>query len=158
MKAIVAAFGAGFAFAVGLAVSGMTLPQKVVGFLDVSGDWDPSLALVMVGAIGVYLPAWLLIRRRRRPVLAQRFSTPDKAGVDGRVLLGSAIFGLGWGLSGFCPGPGIVSSGAGSLGAVLFVLAMLGGSALARAMLAPAPQVARSAELSQLARQQQPPA
>ena len=99
----------GALFGLGLAVSGMANPTKVIGFLDVAGDWDPTLAFVMGGAILVAGPAFGLIFRRRRPVLADDFDLPAKKEVDARLLGGSALFGIGWGLSGFCPGPAVVA-------------------------------------------------
>jgi len=114
--------GSGALFALGLAVSGMTQPAKVVGFLDVSGDWDPSLAFVMLGAVGVYLSVYRgLVARRAAPLYADRFSIPTGSQIDARLLGGAAIFGVGWGLSGFCPGPALVSLGAGTPSALWFV-------------------------------------
>jgi uncharacterized membrane protein YedE/YeeE len=114
----VVAFLAGLVFAVGLALAGMTMPSKIVAFLDVTGAWDPSLALVMLSAIGVYLPVHRAVRRRGRPVLAGAvLSVPSETAIDGRLVGGAAIFGVGWGLSGLCPGPAIVSVGAACRGA-----------------------------------------
>ena len=104
LRLLVALFS-GALFGLGLAVSGMANPQKVIGFLDVAGDWDPTLAFVMCGALLVTVPAFRMIFRRRRPVLAEDFELPTKKEVDGRLVGGSALFGVGWGLSGFCPGP-----------------------------------------------------
>lgn len=129
MKNIAAAFLAGGLFAAGLALAGMTSPEKVIAFLDVSGRWDPSLAFVMVGAIGVYLPLQWLVRRRRAPVLATRFVLPKETPVDARLLLGAAAFGVGWGLVGYCPAPAIASLATGSVPALEFVGGMLGGLA-----------------------------
>ena len=95
---------AGTLFGLGLAISGMVNPAKVIGFLDITGDWDPTLAFVMGGALLVTIPAFRLILKRSRPVLADKFELPTKKDVDGRLLAGSAIFGVGWGLAGFCPG------------------------------------------------------
>ena len=105
----VMAFLSGLLFAAGLGLSGMTKPAKVSAFLDVTGDWDPSLMLVMVGAIGVYAVTVLLARRRGTPWLAPSFVWPTTKSVDARLLGGAALFGIGWGLSGLCPGPAIVS-------------------------------------------------
>jgi uncharacterized membrane protein YedE/YeeE len=128
-----AAFGSGALFGVGLIVSGMSDPAKVRGFLDVFGAWDPSLAFVMAGAIGVHAPLVWLVARRRAPFAAHAFSVAPKRRVDGRLVLGSAIFGVGWGASGYCPGPALVSlPAAGTLG-VLFVLSLLLGSWLVSA-------------------------
>ena len=127
---LLATFLAGLLFAVGLVVSGMTLPSKVVGFLDFFGKWDPSLAFVMVGAIGVYATLSRLITRRRRPVFVDAFQIPTSRVIDGRLVAGAAIFGVGWGLAGYCPGPAVVSVGSGSRSALVFVGAMLGGMLL----------------------------
>ena len=121
------AFAAGGLFALGLVISGMTQPAKVIAFLDFAGDWDPSLAFVMVGAIGVCLPAFRVLLRRPAPLLAPRFVLPAERAITRRLVAGAAIFGVGWGITGFCPGPGIVGIGAGALPAVVFVLAMLVG-------------------------------
>jgi uncharacterized membrane protein YedE/YeeE len=131
VKQIAASFGVGLLFGAGLLVGGMTDANKVIGFLDVSGDWDPSLALVMVGAIAVHLMFMrLVLPRRTAPVLGGRFGLPTRTDLDGRLLGGAALFGLGWGLGGFCPGPGLVSVASGSATALTFVGAMTGGMAL----------------------------
>ena len=103
------AFASGLLFAGGLGLSGMTKPAKVQAFLDVTGDWDPSLMLVMVGAIGVYAVAVAVARRRAAPLYATRFAWPTLSVIDARLVGGAALFGVGWGLMGFCPGPAIVS-------------------------------------------------
>jgi uncharacterized membrane protein YedE/YeeE len=125
----VAPFAAGLIFAVGLGLAGMTDPRKVIGFLDVFGRWDASLAFVMAGAIGVHLPFLRLVRRRP---LAAGCGDPSGTGpaVDRDVLLGSAVFGVGWGLGGYCPGPAVVSAATGGAQAVVFLMAMLLGVAL----------------------------
>jgi uncharacterized membrane protein YedE/YeeE len=127
---------AGLIFGVGLILSGVTQPQKVVGFLDLFGNWDPSLAFVMIGAIGVHALAYAtLIKPRRSPMFEERFHLKQEQRIDGRLLMGAAIFGVGWGLGGFCPGPGIVSLGTGSLDAIVFVVGMLGGMFIFRVLL-----------------------
>jgi uncharacterized protein len=126
-----AAAFAGLLCGLGLVVSGMTDPAKVVGFLDLGGKWDASLMLVMVGAITAFAAAYRLLLRRSRPLLAAAFFTPDKRSVDGKLLLGAAVFGLGWGLGGFCPGPAIVSLGAFTADALVFVIAMTVGMVVA---------------------------
>ena len=126
--------GAGFLFAVGLALSGMTHPAKVSAFLDVAGAWDPSLAWVMGGAVAVYFAANRFARRRARPLHAAAFPPRPPTRIDARLIGGAAIFGVGWGLSGFCPGPALVSVGAGVSAALWFVPAMLAGMALQRLM------------------------
>jgi len=123
---------AGLVFAAGLALSGMTHPEKVLAFLDLFGSWDPSLALVIAGAAGVYFVTHRLARRLPRPLQAERFPDPPRAGIDRRLLLGSLVFGAGWGLSGFCPGPALVSVGAAAGPALWFVPAMIAGMALHR--------------------------
>jgi uncharacterized membrane protein YedE/YeeE len=124
----------GFVFAVGLALSGMTQPDKVIGFLDFTGRWDPSLALVMCGAVAVYLGAYRWTRRRPRPVFAEAFPDPPHNLIDGRLIAGALLFGIGWGLSGFCPGPALVSLGAGTRAALWFVPGMVAGIGLHRFM------------------------
>lgn len=124
MKRNAAAFGAGALFAVGLAISGMTQPSKIVGFLDIAGHWDASLAFVMVGAIAVHFVAYRLIRRRSAPLFDTKFHVPTRKDVEPRLVLGAALFGVGWGLGGFCPGPGLVAAGGGSLNAVIFLIGM----------------------------------
>lgn len=126
MRNLVAAL-AGAVFAVGLGVSGMTLPQKVIGFLDFAGDWDPALAFVMGGAVTVYGVLFQLARRRPRPVFAGRFRVPTRRDLTPKLVLGSVMFGAGWGLGGFCPGPALASIGTATSSVIVFVLAMLVG-------------------------------
>ncbi len=121
---------AGALFGLGLAISGMVDPQKVIGFLDVAGDWDPTLAFVMGGALLVTIPAFRLIFKRPRPVLADEFELPTKKGLDTRLLGGSALFGVGWGLSGFCPGPAVTALTTGLTPVFAFVVAMIAGMAI----------------------------
>ena len=118
---------AGILFGVGLVVGGMTIPSKIVGFLNFFGDWDPSLVFVMAGAIAVYLPAYRLITKRSKPILEEVFVLPSRRDIDGRLLVGAAIFGAGWGLGGFCPGPALTSLGGLSEAALTFVPAMFAG-------------------------------
>ena len=120
----------GLVFGLGLIVSGMANPAKVLGFLDLAGAWDPSLMLVMGGAIGVALPAFWLARRRSKSLLVDSMQLPTSRRIDRRLLLGSLAFGAGWGIAGFCPGPALVSLLAGQPKAWLFVIAMLVGMAL----------------------------
>ncbi len=131
-KANLAAFAGGVMFAAGLIVSGMTKPSKVVGFLDVFGRWDPSLGLVMVGAIGVHFVAYRLVRRRSAPIFGKTFHIPSRTDIDTRLWTGAAIFGVGWGLAGYCPGPALVASGAGISSALIFVAAMTTGMMIER--------------------------
>jgi uncharacterized membrane protein YedE/YeeE len=125
------AIAAGLLFGAGLLLSGMTRPAKVLGFLDLFGDWDPSLALVMAGAIGVHALGYRLVRRRAVPLADDRFWVPERGAIDARLLFGSALFGVGWGLSGYCPGPALVSLASAAPGVLLFVLALIVGSKLA---------------------------
>lgn len=118
---------AGLIFGVGLCVSGMNRPEKVLGFLDIAGLWDPSLAFVMAGAIGVAFFAFRLAAMRARAWLGDPMRLPTSTTVDRRLLAGSAIFGLGWGLAGVCPGPAIVDLGFLDPRAAVFVVAMLAG-------------------------------
>ena len=127
MKGNLAALAAGALFALGLAISGMTRPEKVIGFLDVTGQWDGSLALVMGGAIGAHAVLLRLIGRRSAPVFAAAFKPTAAASIDARLLAGSAIFGLGWGLSGYCPGPAIVAVGGLNAKALVFAIGMTAG-------------------------------
>jgi len=123
-------FLSGLLFAVGLGVGGMTQPAKVIGFLDITGNWDPALMFVIAGAIGTYSLIYRLSRRRNAPVLATNFQVPTRKDVDRRLLAGAAIFGAGWGLGGFCPGPALTSLASGQTPVLVFVVAMLGGMAL----------------------------
>jgi uncharacterized protein len=125
-----AALGCGLVFGLGLAVSGMMKPAKVIGFLDVAGDWDPTLAFVMGGALLITIPGYRVILARRRPVLANGFSLPTKKSLDAPLIWGSALFGVGWGLVGFCPGPAVAAIGTGFPAVLGFVAAMIAGMAL----------------------------
>ncbi len=128
--ATIMALVAGLLFGVGLIVSGMANPAKVLGFLDVAGHWDPSLAFVMAGAIAVGTLAFLIAGRRGRSWLGRPIQWPTATGITARLVLGSAVFGIGWGLAGFCPGPALVALGSGVPKAIGFVGAMLVGMAV----------------------------
>lgn len=121
---------AGLVFGLGLIVSGMANPAKVLGFLDLAGRWDPSLALVMAGAIAVGSVAFLLAKNRARSLLGAEMKLPTASRIDRRLVMGSALFGMGWGIAGFCPGPGLVALGMGESKALVFVAAMLAGMAV----------------------------
>lgn len=123
------AFFVGFIFAIGLAVSGMTQPQKVISFLD-PWNWDPSLLFVMVGAIAVHALSYPLVKKRSSPLLDTKWHVPTRNDLTTRLVLGSALFGIGWGLGGFCPGPGVSSLAAGDVRVFAFVGAMIGGMLL----------------------------
>ncbi|HXE47140.1 MAG TPA: DUF6691 family protein [Ramlibacter sp.] len=132
-------FIAGLLFGIGLLLSGLTDPGKVTGFLDLAGAWDPSLALVMAGAIAVGFFAFAAARKRTTNYLGGAMQLPASDDIDSRVLIGSAVFGVGWGLVGFCPGPAVVATGAGHWQALVFTLAMLGGMAVHELAARPAP-------------------
>lgn len=129
MQALVA-LSAGLVFGLALILSGMADPARVLGFLDLAGPWDPSLAFVMIGAIGVGLPTFAVAGRRRRSFLDFDMQLPASTPIDQRLVLGSLSFGIGWGLAGFCPGPALVALGMGQTKAFVFVAAMLAGMAL----------------------------
>ncbi len=124
---VVASLFAGLVFGLGLIVSGMANPAKVVGFLDLAGHWDPSLGFVMAGAIAVGLAAFAVARDRTVSLLGADMKLPTARHIDRRLIAGSALFGIGWGIAGFCPGPGLVALGMGEVKALVFVVAMLAG-------------------------------
>jgi uncharacterized membrane protein YedE/YeeE len=134
--AALAQFVIGLIFGLGLLLSGMSNPAKVLNFLDFAairtGTWDPSLAFVMAGAIAVTFVGFTLVLRRSQPLFAEKFHLPGKADIDARVIAGPAIFGIGWGLAGFCPGPAFTALGFGTMAALVFVVAMFAGMWLAR--------------------------
>lgn len=121
---------AGLVFGFGLILSGMADPAKVLGFLDLAGAWDPSLALVMAGAIAVGLPAFALARRRSQSLIGAPMRLPTARQIDRRLVGGSLLFGIGWGIAGFCPGPALVALGMGLAPALVFVAAMVAGMAV----------------------------
>ena len=124
-----ASLASGLLFGVGLAVSQMMNPAKVLGFLDVAGAWDPSLALVMIGALAITLPAFRQVLKEPAPRLAANFLVPGAGAIDARLVGGAAIFGVGWGLVGFCPGPALAALSVGDGRVLIFVVAMLAGMA-----------------------------
>jgi uncharacterized membrane protein YedE/YeeE len=125
------AFLVGSLFGIGLALSQMTNPERVIGFLDITGRWDPTLALVMAGALMLTLPGFYLVLRRPRPVIDRQFHLPTQSTIDRRLLCGAALFGVGWGLAGMCPGPALAALVSGQMGLFLFVGAMIAGQWLA---------------------------
>ena len=135
----VSPFLAGLLFGLGLCLSGMTDPQKVLGFLDLAGAWDPSLAFVMVGAIAVAFIAFRIASRLASTFSGHAFQLPTSKTIDARLVGGSALFGISWGLAGLCPGPAIVNLGYLNPSAALFVLAMVAGMAVRAAIATPAP-------------------
>ena len=137
-KSNIASFICGILFSIGLGISGMTQPQKVIGFLDVFGEWDLSLAFVMFGAVLSYLILQLWIQRNFSiPVLGGSFKITSRKDLDRSLIIGALLFGSGWGLGGYCPGPAITSLGSGSLNALLFVVAMGIGMLVADRVISP---------------------
>lgn len=127
MVTVFASLLAGLVFGLGLIVSGMANPAKVLGFLDLTGAWDPSLAFVMAGAIVVAALAFAVAKKRTVSLLGAAMTLPASRDIDRRLVIGSVVFGIGWGVAGFCPGPGLVALGMGELKALAFVAAMLAG-------------------------------
>ncbi len=132
MGRLLASLGAGTVFGLGLAISQMVNPAKVLGFLDIAGNWDPSLAIVLAAALAVTSVSFRVVLRRPGPLLAPAFDVPARTAIDTRLVAGAALFGLGWGLIGLCPGPAIASLAYGLEQPVYFVVAMMAGLGLAR--------------------------
>lgn len=135
---IIIQFAIGLIFGLGLVVSGMSNPAKVLNFLDLAairtGNWDPSLAFVMIGAVITAFIGFRWVLKRPRPVFAETFQLPARSDIDPRVIIGPAIFGIGWGLAGLCPGPAFVALGYGSSKSIQFMIAMIVGMMIARAL------------------------
>jgi uncharacterized protein len=127
---IIAPLSCGLIFGAGLLISGMVQPTKVLGFLDILGAWDPSLAVVMAAALAVSVPGFMLANRRSRPWLAEQYFWPSKSEIDLPLVTGAALFGVGWGLVGLCPGPVLESLATLSPGVIVFTVAMAAGMAL----------------------------
>jgi uncharacterized protein len=125
-----ASFFVGFVFAIGLVVSGMTQPHKIIQFLDIGGSWDYSLIFVMIGAIAVHAIAYPLVRRRESPLFETKWHVPTRKDITPSLVVGSTLFGMGWGLGGFCPGPAITSLSSGNAQSFIFVGSMLSGMVL----------------------------
>lgn len=136
MARVLAALLSGVLFGLGLAISGMTDPNVVIGFLDLFGDFNPALMFVLGGAVGTTLVAFRFVLRRPSPVLADGFQLPTRKDIDARLLIGAGLFGIGWGLAGYCPGPALVSAGALIDTALVFVPVMLLSGWLTRRLLA----------------------
>ncbi len=130
----------GLLFGLGLIIGGMTDPSKVIGFLDFAGDWEPALAFVMAGGVGVHFLLSQFVLKRKSPLYDQVFHLPTKRDLDAKLLVGAAIFGIGWGLAGYCPGPGIVAGGAGSESAIIFVATLIIGMIVQHGVFEPRPQ------------------
>lgn len=137
MVQLVVSFIAGWLFAVGLILSGMSNPSKVLNFLDVTGNWDPTLAFVMAGALLVTFPAFRFVLKRPAPFLSDRFYLPTRQQIDAHLLSGAAIFGVGWGLAGLCPGPALTALGSGAISAFVFVAAMTVGALVHKYIIEP---------------------
>ena len=140
MNKLFIALIAGVIFSIGLGVSGMIQPAKVTAVLDFTGNWDPSLAFVMMGAIAVHALLYRLIRSRPSPIFAETFAIPSRKDIDPKLIGGSALFGLGWGIGGFCPGPALTSVASGESSVLIFVGAMIGGMLLHKFLTNPSPQ------------------
>jgi uncharacterized membrane protein YedE/YeeE len=134
MGSMITGLAAGLLFGAGLALSGMTDPRVILGFLDVAGPWNPALALVMIGALAVTIPGYRLVFRRGRPLWADRFVLAGTGGIDARLIGGAALFGIGWGLGGYCPGPALAALSALWPGTLIFVAATGLGLALIKAL------------------------
>lgn len=132
MNRIVVALAAGALFGAGLALSGMADPHRVRGFLDLFGEWDPTLAFVMGGAVIPMAVAWMIQRRLDKPFADAHFSLPGTTQLDGRLATGSILFGIGWGIGGLCPGPALADLVIAPAGAAIFIIAMLAGMAVQR--------------------------
>jgi uncharacterized protein len=132
MKSVLVALPCGSLFGVGLAISRMTDPTVVLGFLDIFGHFDPALAFVLCGAVGTTLVACPRVLRRRQPILAAEFNLPASRSIDSALVTGAALFGIGWGLAGYCPGPALVGAAGGIATALVFVPAMIVGSFIQR--------------------------
>ena len=134
MAAVISCLVVGTVFGVGLAVSQMINPAKVIGFLDFAGNWDPTLGVVMVAALVCAAPGFALVKRRGTPILGKSFQIPSRKDIEWRLLSGAAVFGVGWGLSGFCPGPALAAMSAGMYQVFIFVGAMVAGMLLHKLM------------------------
>ena len=125
----------GLVFGLGISISGMVNPAKVINFFDITGSWDPSLAFVMGGALAVTLLGYRLVLRRTRPVMTKAFQIPSNIKIDIRLIAGAVIFGVGWGIAGFCPGGALPALGTGQIGVIVFTAAMIGGIIMTRLLL-----------------------
>jgi uncharacterized membrane protein YedE/YeeE len=138
MRSGAVALASGTIFGAGLALGGMTDPARVRGFLDLFGAWDPTLAFVMGGAVIVMVIAWVIQKQMQRPLFAEKFALPDRSDLTLRLIGGSALFGLGWGIAGLCPGPGFAALAIDAPSAAIFIAAMLAGMLLVRLVDRPA--------------------
>jgi uncharacterized protein len=145
---MIASLVCGLIFGAGLLISGMVQPTKVLGFLDILGIWDPSLIVVMVAALAVAIPGFMLVNGRSRPLLAAQSLWPTKRDIDLPLIVGAALFGIGWGLVGLCPGPALESLATLSLPVIVFVIAMAGGIALHDLWQKPQPTIRNQAAVA----------
>ena len=143
---MIASLLCGLIFGTGLLISGMVQPEKVLGFLDIFGAWDPTLAVVMIAALVVSIPGFMLARRQARPILAAQSLWPTKMDIDRPLVIGSALFGIGWGLVGLCPGPALVNLATLSPGVIAFIAAMAGGMLLRGLWQRPRPMQRKQAD------------
>lgn len=127
MNKILSSWVVGYIFAIGLGISGMTQPQKVIGFLDFFGNWDPSLVFVMLGSIVVHFVTYKIIRKRSSPLFSTEWHVPTKTKITNSLVIGSIMFGVGWGLAGFCPGPALVNVTSGQTSPLIFILGLVAG-------------------------------
>jgi uncharacterized membrane protein YedE/YeeE len=128
MLKLLTAYFCGLLFGFGLGIAEMTSPQKVMGFLDLFGNWDPALIFVMVGGIAVYaLIYWLVVKKMKQPIVESQFHIPTRKDLDSKLIIGSVLFGIGWGLGGYCPGPALVSAATLGKPVLIFTAAMLAG-------------------------------
>ncbi len=127
MNKILIALLSGLIFGLGLSWSQMVNPDKVISFLDIAGNWDPSLAFVMAGALAIATPAFIWIKKRQKPVLESAFHISHKTHIDKPLILGAIIFGIGWGMTGYCPGPAVAGIGMGNLEALVMVVSIYAG-------------------------------
>lgn len=148
---IVAPLICGLIFGAGLLVSGMVQPTKVLGFLDILGAWDPSLAVVMAAALAVAVPGFMLARNRPQPVLTGQYFWPGKSEIDAPLVMGAGLFGVGWGLVGLCPGPALESLATLSPGVIVFVVAMAGGMLIHDIWQTSRPMVGRDSRVASVA-------
>ena len=132
MRTILSSYFIGVIFAIGLGIAGMTQPQKILAFLDIFGNWDPALAFVMAGALVVHLVLFRLIVKRKSPLFAADFQIPSRTDIDKRLFIGAAIFGVGWGLGGYCPAPAITALVGFSDRPLIFVISMIAGMLIFR--------------------------
>jgi uncharacterized membrane protein YedE/YeeE len=137
LTALLSVLLSGLLFGLGLTISGMVNPEKVIGFLDIAGDWDPSLALVMATALAVTIPCFHLILKQKRPLFEENFFLPTRSDIDPQLIVGAGLFGIGWGLAGLCPGPALAAIVSLNGSIIVFVVSMIVGMLLHHFLLEP---------------------